>query len=147
MKFADISNPEERKKLIWAIVLGLFAIVFLWWTLFGFGSNPKPTVKRTNTNSGPGPAPRRVGETVSGPIRQGNQERSPGAVTANRLLRFRPRSTGSKTEYFRLLREAATAAQVRNSADSDTNTGSAAAFGGNAAFQRVRANRGLHNGS
>ena len=65
MKFADISNPEERKKLIWAIVLGLFAIVFLWWTLFGFGSNPKPAVKRTNTNAGPVPAPRRVGETVA----------------------------------------------------------------------------------
>jgi hypothetical protein len=65
MKFADVSNPEERKKLIWAIVLGLFAIMFLWWTLFGFGSNPKPTVKRPTPNSGPGPAPRRVGETAA----------------------------------------------------------------------------------
>jgi hypothetical protein len=66
MKLSDISNPEERKKLIWAIVLGLLAIVFLWWTLFGFGSSPKPTVKKnTNTNSNPGLSPRRVGETTS----------------------------------------------------------------------------------
>lgn len=62
MKLSDISNPEERKKLIWAMVLGLFAIVFLWWTLFGFGPSPKPVVKNTNSNSSPGPGPRRVGE-------------------------------------------------------------------------------------
>lgn len=65
MKLSDISNPEERKKLIWAIVLGLLAIVFLWWALFGFGSTPKPAVKQTNSNSRPGPGPRRVGETVT----------------------------------------------------------------------------------
>ncbi len=67
MKLSDISNPEERKKLIWAIVLGLLAIVFLWWTLFGFGSNPKPTVKKTNANANSKPerGPRRVGETVT----------------------------------------------------------------------------------
>jgi hypothetical protein len=65
MKLSDISNPEERKKLIWAIVLGLFAIVFLWWALFGIGSSPKPTVKKANSNSNPGPGPRRVGETTT----------------------------------------------------------------------------------
>jgi hypothetical protein len=65
MKLSDISNPEERKKLIWAIVLGLFAIVFLWWALFGIGSSPKPTVKKANSNSNPGPGPRRVGETAT----------------------------------------------------------------------------------
>ena len=65
MKLADISNPEERKKLIWAMVLGLFAIVFLWWALFGFGSSPKPAVKQSNSNSNRGPGPRRVGDTVT----------------------------------------------------------------------------------
>ncbi|HEX4900299.1 MAG TPA: hypothetical protein VFV61_07175 [Pyrinomonadaceae bacterium] len=65
MKLSDISNPEERKKLIWAIVLGLFAIVFLWWALFGIGPSPKPTVKKANSNSNPGPGPRRVGETTT----------------------------------------------------------------------------------
>ena len=62
MKLSDINNPEERKKLIWAIVLGLFAIVFLWWSLFGFGSNPKPVVKNNNSNSNVAPGARRVGE-------------------------------------------------------------------------------------
>jgi len=29
MQLTDIKNPDERKKLLWAIVLGLVAIVFL----------------------------------------------------------------------------------------------------------------------
>ena len=65
MQLSDISNPEERKKLIWAIVLGLIAIVFLWWAIFGFGSRPKPTVKTSNVNSIPGPASRRAVETTT----------------------------------------------------------------------------------
>jgi len=65
MKFTDINNPEERKKLIWAIVLGLFAIVFLWWTLFGFGPGSKPVARNTNSNSSPVPGPRRVGSPVA----------------------------------------------------------------------------------
>jgi hypothetical protein len=65
MKLSDISNPEERKKLIWAIVLGLLAIVFLWWTLFGFGPSPKPIVKNTNSNASPAPGPRRVSDRVT----------------------------------------------------------------------------------
>ena len=40
MQLVDLSRPGEKKKLIWAGVLGLVAIVFLWWTLIGFGSGP-----------------------------------------------------------------------------------------------------------
>ncbi|HKZ76713.1 MAG TPA: hypothetical protein VJ124_00210 [Pyrinomonadaceae bacterium] len=43
MQRIDINNPSERKKLIWAIGLGLLAIVFLWWAFFGFGSRSKTT--------------------------------------------------------------------------------------------------------
>lgn len=49
------NNPAERKKLIGAIVLGLLAIILLWWAFIGFGSS-------TTTNTGarvtqrPGPA-------------------------------------------------------------------------------------------
>lgn len=48
MEFADFSKPGEKKKLIWAGVLGLVAILFLWWTFIGFGGGststpPKPT--------------------------------------------------------------------------------------------------------
>ncbi len=33
-----INNPAERKKLIWALALGLIALLLLWWAFFGFGS-------------------------------------------------------------------------------------------------------------
>jgi hypothetical protein len=42
MAVNNIQNPSERNKLILAGVLGLIAIVFLWWTFFGFGSS-KPS--------------------------------------------------------------------------------------------------------
>jgi hypothetical protein len=38
MQLVDLSKPGEKKKLIWAGALGLVAIIFLWWTLIGFGS-------------------------------------------------------------------------------------------------------------
>ena len=56
MQAVDLSKPGEKKKLIWAAVLGLVAVVFLWWTFFGFGSS-KPTntaTRATVTPSGPG---------------------------------------------------------------------------------------------
>ena len=39
MQVSDIRNPGERNKLILAGVLGIVALVFLWWTFFGFGSS------------------------------------------------------------------------------------------------------------
>jgi hypothetical protein len=56
MQAVDLSRPGERKKVIWAGVLGLVAIVFLWWAFFGFGGS-KPTntpTRATSTPSGPG---------------------------------------------------------------------------------------------
>jgi hypothetical protein len=38
MELADFSKPGEKKKLIWAGILGFVAILFLWWTFIGFGS-------------------------------------------------------------------------------------------------------------
>jgi hypothetical protein len=43
MQKINLGNPGEQKKLIWAVVLGLAAIVFLWWTFFGFGGSSNPT--------------------------------------------------------------------------------------------------------
>lgn len=59
MQLTDIRNPEERKKLIWAIALGLIAIVFLWWALVGFGGS-KSAVKGTSNNPVPSPGSRRA---------------------------------------------------------------------------------------
>ena len=47
MQVSDIKNPGERNKLILAGGLGIVAILFLWWTFFGFGGSsqvaPRPT--------------------------------------------------------------------------------------------------------
>jgi hypothetical protein len=51
MQRSDLSKPGEKKKLIVAGVLGLVAIVFLWWTFFGFGSS-KPTTPRATPAQG-----------------------------------------------------------------------------------------------
>ena len=39
MQATDIRNPSERNKLILAGALGIVALLFLWWTFFGFGSS------------------------------------------------------------------------------------------------------------
>ena len=61
MQITDINNPDERKKLIWAIVLGLVAVVFLWWTFFGFGGSSRPNGNRVATSN---PPPTRTQSTV-----------------------------------------------------------------------------------
>jgi hypothetical protein len=47
MQIADLNNPGDRKKLIWAALLGLVAILVLWWTFIGFGSSAKPVAQKT----------------------------------------------------------------------------------------------------
>ncbi len=46
MQIGDIRNPADRNKLILAGALGLVALLFLWWTLFGFGSSPNKVTPR-----------------------------------------------------------------------------------------------------
>jgi IPT/TIG domain-containing protein len=75
MPAIDLNKPGEKKKLIWAAVLGLVAIIFLWWTFFGFGSNrsSRATVRPTAT-----PTPSR---TTPGQNNAGNNDRpSPNVV-------------------------------------------------------------------
>ena len=57
MQAVDLTKPSERKKLIWAAILGLVAVVFLWWALIGFGSSKSPNTPRAQATpppSGPG---------------------------------------------------------------------------------------------
>ena len=47
MALVDLSKPGEKKKLIFAGVLGLGAILVLYWALIGFDSRPTPTNRTT----------------------------------------------------------------------------------------------------
>ena len=58
MALVDLSKPGEKKKLIFAAVLGLGAILVLYWVLIGFDSRPatktttaSPTPARPTTNA------------------------------------------------------------------------------------------------
>lgn len=62
MEIGDFSKPGEKKKLIGAGVLGVVAIIFLWWTFIGFGSSSTTTTSR---------------QTPTQPTRRGN---TPAAV-------------------------------------------------------------------
>src|ERR1043166_10145841 len=62
MELVDLSKPGEKKKLISAAVLGLAAIIVLWWAFFGFGSST-PTASRPQ----PSPTPSRAGQTAQRP--------------------------------------------------------------------------------
>ena len=61
MQLIDLSKPGEKKKLIWAAGLGLVAIVFLWWTLFGFGSSSTTSTTRPTAS----PAPQRGSQNIA----------------------------------------------------------------------------------
>ncbi len=53
MRTTAITSPNERKKLIFAIVLGLIAIVFLWWTFFGFSGKSSTGGNRVANSTRP----------------------------------------------------------------------------------------------
>jgi hypothetical protein len=56
MELIDLSKPGEKKKVLLAAILGLVAILFLWWTFFGFGKSSS-SVRRTTAGVTPSPAP------------------------------------------------------------------------------------------
>jgi hypothetical protein len=58
MQATDIRNPTERNKLILAGALGIVALLFLWWTFFGFGGSSNTGVPRPAGQSPPSAANR-----------------------------------------------------------------------------------------
>ena len=70
MSLVDLSKPGEKKKLIWAGVLGLVAIIVLWWTFIGFDSGPKTAARPAAS-----PTPQRTAQ--QNPQRPGNATVSP----------------------------------------------------------------------
>jgi len=73
MALVDLNKPGEKKKVIWAAVLGLVAIIFLWWTFFGFGSSSSRTTQRA---ANPSPTPRPTGQNSTGNTGNGGQQAS-----------------------------------------------------------------------
>lgn len=82
MHKVDIQNPSERKKLILAGLLGIVAILFLWWALFGFGSSAKKVPQRNAGQSAPSAITRTTTSKVPPPTAV--------EVTAEALDRLRP---------------------------------------------------------
>jgi hypothetical protein len=58
MQALNIRNPNERKKLIAAGVLGLLAIVLLWWAFFGFGGSGNKVAQTVPPRPTSSPVPR-----------------------------------------------------------------------------------------
>jgi hypothetical protein len=67
MQATDIRNPTERNKLILAGALGLVALLFLWWTFFGFGSSSNNGPTRPAGQSTPSVTNRGVPSKLSPP--------------------------------------------------------------------------------
>lgn len=65
MPLVDLNKPGEKKKMILAAVLGLVAIIFLWWTFIGFGSSSS---SRTAARPNPTPNPQRAGRQQNQPV-------------------------------------------------------------------------------
>lgn len=49
MQSIDLTKPGEKKKLIWAGLLGFAALIVMWWALFGFGSSSTPAQRAAAT--------------------------------------------------------------------------------------------------
>lgn len=62
MALVDLSKPGEKKKLIFAGILGLGAILVLYWVLIGFDSRPPQPTRTTATAT-----PQRPATTTSRP--------------------------------------------------------------------------------
>jgi hypothetical protein len=72
MQVSDIRNPNERNKLILAGGLGIVALVFLWWTFFGFGSSTSKVTPRPAGQASPSPVNRSTTRLSQQPVAEIN---------------------------------------------------------------------------
>lgn len=87
MQLSDIQNPAERKKLIWALALGVVALVLLWWTFIGFGGSTKVAQRPAPTPAAGGNRPPVATTAQSSPAAESQE---------NVLERLRPVSYESQ---------------------------------------------------
>jgi hypothetical protein len=77
MQATDIRQPNERNKIILAGALGLIAVLFLWWTFFGFGGSSNKGAPRAAVQPTPGLANRGLPPKLSAPSDVDNNALSP----------------------------------------------------------------------
>lgn len=53
MQAIDLTKPGEKKKLIWAAILGFVALIVMWWVLFGFGGSSNTNTPRATASPTP----------------------------------------------------------------------------------------------
>lgn len=81
MALVDLSKPGEKNKLIFAAVLGLGAILVLYWALIGFDSRPPQTTRTTASTT-----PQRPATTASRPAASA----APASAEVQNLAAFAP---------------------------------------------------------
>jgi hypothetical protein len=92
MQAIDLTKPGEKKKLIWAAILGGVALIFLWWVFFGFGGSSNsnrparaaasPTPARSTTQQGTQRQAQTVSPDVAGAVVWAPIEYQPSAYNA-----------------------------------------------------------------
>jgi IPT/TIG domain len=88
MPLVDLNKPGEKKKLIWAAVLGLVAIIFLWWTFFGFGSSTSRATVRPTAS----PTPARAAGGQNNPAANGRASQNVLDISTIRPIVWQPPS-------------------------------------------------------
>ena len=113
MQLFDPNNPNEKKKMIAAAVLGVVALIVLGYLFLGGGST-KPTNRAT---ASPTPTPRARTEQTAA-----ERQRRYLRLSRDRLQRHRSRRARSRSEHFCLLRTATSSGKAAAHADADAYT-------------------------
>jgi hypothetical protein len=130
MALVDLTKPSEKKKLIFAAVLGLGAILVLYWALIGFDSRP-PQTNRTTASA----TPQRPARTTQRPTAN-----APVSPEIQNLAAFAPIS-GSEAKHLLLLRAAGAASKSSVYTNSDADTAATRSARVGFAVERLRAHR------
>jgi hypothetical protein len=68
MQAIDLTKPGEKKKLIWAAILGFVALIVLWWVFFGFGGSSNTNTPRATASPTPARTTRTGTQQAAQPV-------------------------------------------------------------------------------